>query len=75
MEHPFIHDIESLSDEELTEKISALNQRMSWCLRMNKGEMARQMSMMLESYRNEHQRRMDKINKDSTDFGDKIKIQ
>jgi hypothetical protein len=75
MEHPFIHNIESLSDEELADKISTLNQRMSWCLRMNKGDIARQVSMMLESYRSEHQRRMDKIRKDSTDFDNKIKIQ
>jgi hypothetical protein len=59
MQHPFISDLANETTEQLSEKISTLNNRLSWAFRMGKHDMVRQMQMVLESYRTEYQKRME----------------
>jgi hypothetical protein len=59
VKHPFIQDLSSETPEQLSEKISTLNNRMSWAFKMGKHDMVRQMQMVLESYRTEYQKRME----------------
>jgi hypothetical protein len=59
VKHPFIQDLSSETPEQLSEKISTLNNRLSWAFKMGKHDMVRQMQMVLESYRTEYQKRME----------------
>jgi hypothetical protein len=59
MKHPFTPDLANETTEQLSEKISTLNNRMSWAFRMGKHDMVRQMQMVLEGYRSEYQKRME----------------
>lgn len=59
MEHPFAPNLSQETTEDLSEKISTLNSRLQWAFRMGKHDMVRQMQMVIESYRNEYQKRME----------------
>lgn len=74
MEHPFIQDLASLNEDALIQRISDLRSKMSWCLQSGKGEMARQISMAVESYQQEYNRRLAEKNKDAAGFQDKITV-
>lgn len=74
MQHPFIQDLASITDDELVKRISELNSRLAWCLRMGKGDIVRQISMAIESYQGEYNRRLAEQNKNNSDFQNKINI-
>lgn len=76
MEHPLITGLDNLSVDELSLKISDLQQKMSWAIRMNHGQMAQQLSMALESYQSKYQQKLQEQAKDSGNFNfdDKINV-
>lgn len=76
MEHPLITNLDQLTIDDLTSKISDLQQKMSWAIRMNHGHMAQQISMALESYQNKYREKLADAAKDSKDFNfnDKINV-
>lgn len=72
MEHPLIPNIDHLTEEQLTEKISELNKKMAIAHRMGNGHLCNQIRLALDTYRNKYH---DKIRKDSdTPFTNVIDI-
>lgn len=61
MEHPFINDLSSLSLEELQTKITDLNNKLNFAYRTGKGPLIHQISMVIESYRNQYKKKMDEM--------------
>lgn len=59
MQHPFSPDLANETTEQLSEKISAMNNKIAWAFRMGKHDMVRQMQMVVEGYRSEYLKRMD----------------
>jgi len=72
MEHPLISNLDSLSVEELTEKISELNKKLGIAYRTGNGHLCNQIRMAIESYQTKYQ---EKTRKDSgTGFDEVIDI-
>ena len=72
MEHPLISNLNDLSAEELSTKISELYKKLAIASRSGNGYMCDQIRMALASYQNQYQ---EKTRKDSdTQFDDVIDI-
>lgn len=75
--HPLQPDITGLTDQELENKITELTKKYFQALRIVPGA-AQQVSLMLEGYKWEQQRRTieksKRINDNNTDFDDLIKV-
>ena len=63
MEHPFVTDLGKLSIDDLQEKISSLTSKLTFSSRMNNHTMSHQLIMILNSYQNEYNKRMDEMYK------------
>lgn len=65
MEHPFLAavDLKELTLEQLQEKISDLNNKLSFAYRTGNGPLIHQIQMVLESYRTAYSNKMDEIMK------------
>lgn len=63
MQHPFIHDLSSKSLEDLQNTLSELTKKLNFAYRMQNGPMIHQLQMVIESYRTEHNRKMDELMK------------
>jgi len=63
MEHPFVTDLSKLSVDDLQEKISSLTNKLTFSGRMNNHTMSHQLMMVLNSYQNEYNKRMDDMYK------------
>ena len=74
MEHPFIIDISGKSLEELQETMSSLMNKLTFAYRTGNGPLIHQLQMVLESYRNQHSKKMDEIF-DKQKLNNKINIQ
>lgn len=74
MEHPFINNIDSLSLEELQNKLSELNKKITFAYRTNNGPLIHQLSMAIESYRNAYSKKMDDLIK-KQNISTQIKIE
>ncbi len=78
MEHPLINNIDNLTVDELQGKISELNKKLSFAHRSGNGQLANQIRMALETFRNKYQEKMQAIqdnqNKNNPDFSDRIDI-
>ena len=74
MEHPFINDISDKSLEELQESMSGLMNKLTFAYRTGNGPLIHQLQMVLESYRNQHSKKMDEIF-DKQKLNNKINIQ
>jgi tRNA(Ile2) C34 agmatinyltransferase TiaS len=61
MEHPFINDLSEKSLDELQEAITSLNNKLTFAFRTNNGPLIHQIQMVIESYRNQHRKKMDEI--------------
>ena len=73
MEHPLIGDLNHLTLEELSSKVSDLNQKLMIATRTGNAHLCNQLRMAIESYNNKYQ---EKLRQGQTkDFDDKIKIQ
>lgn len=61
MEHPFVNDLKSKTMEELQETMSSLTSKLTYAYRTGNGALISQLTMALESYRNQHRKKMDEI--------------
>ena len=63
MEHPFINkaDLKELSVEELQEKMSSINNKLTFAYRTGNGPLIHQLQMVLETYRNQFTTKMDEL--------------
>jgi hypothetical protein len=76
MEHPLIGDLSNLTLDELGEKISDLNRKLSMAMRTGNGHLCNQIRMAIESHNVKYQEKLqESYKKSDVDFGDKIKIQ
>ena len=78
MEHPLINDINDLSIDDLQKRITDLNKKLSFAMRIGNAQLVSQIRMALETFNNKYQDRMrelsDKQNRPGSDFSDKINI-
>jgi hypothetical protein len=78
MEHPLITDIDNLTIDELQGKISELSKKLNFAQRIGNAQLANQIRMAIETFRNKYQQKMqvihDNQNKNNPDFSDKIDI-
>lgn len=79
MEHPFIHDLDQLSLEDLSKKLGELYKKLAIAQRTGNGYLCGQISMAIESYRTQHQIKMAELYKpppgqSAPDFDSKIDI-
>lgn len=76
MEHPLIGNLDSLTVDELSEKIADLNLKLTIGMRSGNGHLCNQLRMAIESYQNKYQQRLkESYQKNNTNFDDKINIQ
>jgi hypothetical protein len=78
MEHPLITDIDNLTIDELQSKISELSKKLSFAQRIGNAQLANQIRMAIETFRNKYQQKMqamqDNQDKNNPDFSDRIDI-
>ena len=78
MEHPLIHDADSLTMEELQTKVTDLTKKLGWAHRAGNAQLTQQVRMALETYQNKLRQRQqeewEKSTKNNPDFGNKIDI-
>ena len=72
MEHPLIGNIDSLTNDELMEKITDLNNKYSICMRTGNHQVLGQIQMAMETYKNKLSEKTKRANPE--DFKDKIDI-
>ena len=58
MEHPLIPNLDGLTAEELLEKITELNKKLSIALRTGNAYLCNQLRMAIESYQTEYQEKL-----------------
>lgn len=76
MEHPLISNIDHLTVDELTAKISDLNQKLVIASRTGNGYLCDQIRMALESYQSKFQQKVQKQYEESQgSFKEKIKVE
>jgi hypothetical protein len=61
MEHPFINDISDKNLEELQNTVSDLNSKLTFAYRTGNQPLIHQLQMVIESYRNQMNKKMDEI--------------
>ena len=61
MEHPFIQDISGKNLEELQNTLSDLNSKLSFASRMQNQPLVHQLQMVIESYKNQYNKKMDEL--------------
>ena len=77
MEHPLIGGLDDLTVEELSSKVSELNNKLSIATRSGNGHLCNQIRMALESYQNKYREKQDAMYKKQTagrNFDNKIDI-
>jgi predicted component of type VI protein secretion system len=60
MEHPLIGSLEDFTPEQLLEKITELNRKLSIAYRMGNGHLCNQLRMAIESHQNKYQEKIRK---------------
>lgn len=61
MEHPFIHNLSDKSLEQLQDTMTELMKKLSFAYQMQNSSMIHQLTMVIESYRSEHKKKMDEL--------------
>ena len=78
MEHPFIHNLEDLTLEQLGSKVSELHKKLAIAHRVGNAYLCDQIRMALNSYNNKYQQKMRELSAPKSDekdsFNDKIDI-
>lgn len=78
MEHPLISNIDNLTAEELQARITDLNKKLSYAIRIGNGNLANQIRMAIDTFNSKYQEKVQAIydarNKDGKSFADKINI-
>ena len=73
MHHPFISDLSDKSIEDLQEAIAILHAKITFAHRTQNGPMINQLDMIMNSYKDEQKKKLDKLFADK-DIGDNIKV-
>jgi len=72
MEHPLIANLDSLTEQDLLDKIAELNRKLGIAYRTGNGHLCNQLRMAIESFQSKYQ---DKIRRDpGTNFDEIIDI-
>lgn len=58
MEHPLIPNLDDLSLEQLSEKVSELNKKLGIAYRTGNGHLCNQLRMAIESYQTKYQEKL-----------------
>ena len=61
MEHPFIHNLDDKSLEDLQNTISELNKKLTFAYRTGNGPLISQINMAIDSYRTAYSKKMDDL--------------
>ena len=61
MEHPFIHNLDDKTLEELQTAISSLSNKLNFAYRTSNGPLINQINMALESYRSAYNKKMNEL--------------
>ena len=61
MEHPFIHNLEDKTLEELQNTISDLTKKLTFAYRTGNGPLISQINMAIDSYRGAYNKKMDEL--------------
>ena len=69
MEHPLIGSLDSLTEDQLVERISELNRKLNIAWRMGNADLCNQLRMAIESHQIKYQ---DKIRRDDNNNFDEI---
>lgn len=69
MEHPLISNLDSLTEQELLDKVNELNRKLGIAYRTGNGHLCDQLRMAIESYQTKYQ---DKIRRDPDNNFDEI---
>jgi Skp family chaperone for outer membrane proteins len=76
MEHPLVGELNHLTTDELSAKISELNKKLSIAARTGNAHLCNQLRMALESYNTKYQEKLQQSYKDAgANFDNKINIQ
>lgn len=73
MEHPLILNIDNLTTDELSSKITELNKKLGIAYRLGNNDLCNQLRMALETYQNKYQEKL-KENQSKNDFDGMIDI-
>jgi len=73
MEHPLIPNIDELSTEELSVKISELNKKLSIAWRLGNHHLCNQLRMAIETYQNKYTEKL-RSSQHGTDYDGMIDI-
>ena len=73
MDHPLIGDINNLTTEELSSKVTELNKKLSIAYRMGNNHLCNQLRMAIETYQNKYQEKL-RASQSGTDFDGMIDI-
>jgi hypothetical protein len=73
MEHPLIPNIDDLTTDELSAKITELNKKLSIAYRLANHDLCQQIRMALETYSNKYQEKLRKTSS-GTDYDGMIDI-
>ena len=74
MEHPLIGNLEDLTIDQLHEKVTELNKKLSIAYRTGNAHLCNQIRMAIESYQTKLKEKEDERYKAATNFNDKINI-
>jgi hypothetical protein len=77
MEHPLIGSLDALTAEQLLDKITELNKKLTIAMRMGNHYLCNQLRMAIESYQNKYQEVVQQTYKKQigdANFDDKINI-
>jgi N-acetyl-anhydromuramyl-L-alanine amidase AmpD len=69
MEHPLVSNLNDLTEEQLLEKVTELQRKLSIAYRTGNADLCNQIRMAIESFQTKYQ---DKIRKDDTNNFDEI---
>lgn len=76
MEHPLIGNLEDLTADELSSKITDLYSKLNFATRTGNGNLCNQIRMAIESYQSRYHALLEQQKqKSNVNFDDKIKIQ
>lgn len=73
MEHPLIGDLNNLSIDDLSARISDLNKKLSIAMRSGNAYLCNQLRMAIESHQVKYQEKLQETSKNNN-FGNKIDI-
>jgi hypothetical protein len=74
MEHPFIASLSEKTLEELEQAKTSLTEKINFAYRTGNMPLVHQLTMVMESYKNEYTKRMDEIFK-KQNIANQIKVQ